>query len=75
MKSEDVIELIKLQIPGALVHVTDLKGTGDHLSVYVESDIFQGMGPMERHRMVQKSLNEAMADGRIHALEIKTKPI
>ncbi|MFQ5716356.1 MAG: BolA/IbaG family iron-sulfur metabolism protein [Nitrospinales bacterium] len=27
---------------------------------------------MDRHRMVQDSLNAAMRDGRIHAVEIKT---
>jgi len=70
---EDVTGLVKQAIPDAQVSVTDMTGTGDHLSVMVVSEAFAGMNALNRHRMVQKALAEAMADGRIHALEIRTE--
>ncbi len=73
MDSAALIELVKKEIPDAEVSIRDTTGTGDHLAVHVVSNVFDGMGLLNRHRLVQKSLNEAMADGRIHALEIKTE--
>jgi stress-induced morphogen len=69
----DVIAMIQKTIPGADVTVRDTTGTSDHLAVEVVAASFAGMSPMNRHRLVQKSVAEAMADGRIHALEIKTR--
>ncbi|NIQ01973.1 MAG: BolA/IbaG family iron-sulfur metabolism protein, partial [Nitrospinaceae bacterium] len=44
----------------------------DHFIIHVTSKEFEGKNVMERHRMVQECLTEAMKDGRIHAAEIKT---
>jgi stress-induced morphogen len=66
-------DLIRLEIPDAQVEVRDLTGTMDHLRVRVKSKTFAGKSPLDRHRMVEYALREARADGRLHALEIRTE--
>jgi stress-induced morphogen len=44
----------------------------DHLQVLVRTRAFTGVSPLDRHRMVEKALAPARADGRIHALQIRT---
>ncbi len=73
IEAQDVIDLVRTALPDAVVQVVDRTGTKDHLIVHVVSGVFADMKPMDRHRTVQRALNAAMADGRIHALEIKTK--
>jgi stress-induced morphogen len=50
----------------------DKTGMSDHFIIHVVSKEFEGKNVMERHRMVQGCLTDAMKDGRIHAAEIKT---
>ena len=61
-------------MPDAEVRVHDMTGTMDHLEVFVRSRAFAGVSPLDRHRMVEKALSPARADGRIHALQIHTAP-
>ena len=46
---------------------------GSHLAVTLVSERFEGLGPMQRHRLVHQSLEALMRD-RIHALELKALP-
>ena len=71
IRTEELSSYILESMPDAQVEVVDLKGTLDHFSIRVVSDAFQGQTYLNRHRMVQKALWEPLADGRIHALEIK----
>ena len=50
----------------------DKTGVSDHFIIHVVSKEFEGKNVMERHRLVQGCLTDAMKDGRIHAAEIKT---
>lgn len=68
----DLVALVKNNIPDAEVNVLDKTGMHDHFIVHVVSSKFESLAIMDRHRMVQDSLNAAMRDGRIHAVEIKT---
>lgn len=65
--------LIRETMPDALVQVWDLTGTMDHLRVFVRSKAFAGKSLLDRHRMVEQAVREARADGRLHALEIRTE--
>jgi BolA protein len=49
---------------------TGARQGGGHYRVSIVSDSFNGKGPVERHRMVYASLNDAM-QCEIHALSIK----
>jgi stress-induced morphogen len=65
--------LVRRAMPDAQVHVVDLTGTMDHFNVFVRSKAFAGVPLMDRHRMVEGALAEARADGRIHAMSIRTE--
>ncbi len=67
-----MVALIRQSIPDAEVDVYDLTGTMDHFDVLVRSSAFAGKSLMDRHRMVEAAVRPARADGRIHALAIKT---
>ncbi|MBT4898785.1 MAG: BolA/IbaG family iron-sulfur metabolism protein, partial [Nitrospina sp.] len=43
-----------------------------HFIIHVTSNAFEGVGIMDRHRMVMEALDPAMKDGRLHAAEVKT---
>ena len=62
-------------MPDAEVRVWDMTGTMDHLEVFVRSKAFAGVSPLDRHRMVEEAVREARADGRIHALAIRTEVV
>ncbi len=68
----DLIQLITDKISDAEVNVMDKTGMSDHFVIHVTSKVFADVGIMDRHRMVQDCLSDAMADGRVHAAEIKT---
>jgi stress-induced morphogen len=65
--------LIRRALPGAEVEIVDLTGTMDHFNVLVRSRDFAGVPLMDRHRLVESALAEARADGRIHAMSIRTE--
>ena len=67
--------LLRRRMPDAEVHIVDLTGTMDHFNVVVRSNAFAGVPLMDRHRMVEGALAEARADGRIHALSIRTETL
>jgi stress-induced morphogen len=69
---QQIAALLRQTIPDADVRVYDMTGTMDHLEVFVRSKAFAGVSLLDRHRMVEKALAPARADGRIHALQIRT---
>lgn len=72
IQPDEISALVKSAIPDAEVSVEDFTGTGDHFQVAVVSSAFQGKTLIDQHRLVQQALREALDDGRIHAVQIKT---
>ena len=66
-------ELIRKAIPDALVETHDRTGTLDHYNITVSSKAFLGKPLLDQHRMIYDALSEAMEDGRLHAVELKTE--
>jgi len=64
--------LIRAQLPDAQVGIVDRTGTMDHFNVTVRSSAFRGKTLIEQHRLVYGALRDAIADGRVHAVELKT---
>ena len=64
--------MIRSAFPDAQVQIWDRTGTMDHFDVLVRSSGFAPLSPLDRHRMVERALAPARADGRIHALQIRT---
>lgn len=73
MTESEVQKLIKITFPDAQVEVIDMTGGSDHFQILVVSHEFKGKPLIDQHRMVQKSLEGALNDNRIHAVHIKTE--
>jgi len=67
--------LVRATLPDAEVQIWDRTGTMDHFDVLVRSSAFTGMSALDRHRTVERALAAARADGRIHAMAIRTEPL
>jgi stress-induced morphogen len=73
IRNDAMAALIRESFPDAEVEIIDLTGTMDHFNVLVRSGAFRGVPLMDRHRMVESALSAARADGRIHAMSIRTE--
>lgn len=62
---------LKEKLPGAVIEVHDMTGTGDHFQGLVVSSDFEGKSMVEQHRMVFDALGDAMKS-KIHAFSLKT---
>ena len=57
-------------VPEALVEVIDLHGSGDHFHVRVIAELFEGMRPLQRQKMVLAVMKHHIPRP-IHALDLK----
>ena len=69
---ESLAGLIVARLPDAQVDIADRTGTMDHFNVTVRSREFKGKTLIEQHQLVYAALRGALADGRVHAVELKT---
>ncbi len=69
METEAVADLIREGIPGAAVTVT---GDGSHFDAVVVSDVFEGLTPIKKQRLVMDSVKPHIASGELHAISIRT---
>ncbi len=67
-----VESLIKSQIEDAVVKVTDLTGTEDHLGIMIISNAFEGKMLIQQHQMIMDILREKLNSNEIHAVQLKT---
>ena len=65
-------ELIRSGLPDADVTIHDRTGTHDHFNVRVRSNAFTGKTLIQQHQLVYRALKAALADGRVHAVELTT---
>lgn len=78
----DVQERIEIVFPGDPVEVTDeshlhaghagAAGGAGHYRVAVTSELFKGLSPIARHRLVYATVQDWMPD-RVHALSIDAR--
>jgi stress-induced morphogen len=74
MATEPIETLLRQAFPDATeLSVADRTGGGDHFQVVVSSPRFDGLGLVDQHRLVYEALSEALSDGTIHELRIKTR--
>jgi stress-induced morphogen len=71
ISNEAIVSYLRATIPDAAVSITDRTGTRDHFSIRVVSAAFQDKNLLDRNRLIYHALREPMADGRIHAMELK----
>lgn len=72
MEPDTIVDMIRTELPDAIVELTDLTGTRDHWSAIVVSSQFEGLLLIKQHRMVNKALAEPLKTGELHALQLKT---
>ena len=69
MEVEEIQTLLQEQIPGCQAEV-DVDGS--HVNLAVVSEKFEGLNTLKQQQLVYGALNHAIADGRIHAVHMKT---
>ena len=67
----EIRQLIEAAIPGAILHIEDLAGDGDHYAVHVISEKFASKSRIQQHQMVYQALGGRVG-GQLHALSIQT---
>lgn len=72
MNADDIISMIKADIPDAQVELVDLAGDGDHYKAVITSSVFEGKSRIAQHQMVYAALKGKMG-GELHALALETK--
>ncbi|MEM9136961.1 MAG: BolA family transcriptional regulator [Cyanobacteria bacterium P01_F01_bin.42] len=72
IRPEQLVTMIKGELPDAEVQVSDLTGGGDHYQATVISEAFAGKTLIQQHQMVYKAVNPVMANNSLHALALKT---
>ena len=71
LKPDQLKTSIESGLPGSLVKVEDVTGTGDHFQATVICDKFVGKSLVEQHQMVYGALQSEIA-GDLHAVGLKT---
>ena len=71
IKSEEIIVLIKKQIPDAQIKIDDLKGDNNHYHAEIRSKKFNGLSKIQQHQLVYKALGNRMGN-ELHALMLTT---
>jgi stress-induced morphogen len=71
--NEAIVSYLQAVMPDVAVSIVDRTGTRDHFSIRVVSDVFENKNLLDRNRLIYQALQEPMADGRIHAVELKAQ--
>jgi acid stress-induced BolA-like protein IbaG/YrbA len=69
MQIDEIKKMIEAGMPDSQVSVT---GDGSHFEAVVISDVFEGKGMLQQHRMVYETLGDNIENTAIHALSMKT---
>ncbi len=71
--NEAIVGFVRAVMPDAEVSIVDRTGTRDHFAIRVVSNAFQDKNLLDRNRLIYQALRDPMADGRIHAAELKAQ--
>jgi stress-induced morphogen len=72
MKPTEIKARLQAYYKDGKVDVTDLTGTEDHYSVYIESSLFEGLNRIQQHKQVMSVFDAELKTGEVHALTIRT---
>lgn len=61
--------LLAAQLEDCEFHV---QGEGNHYDITVVGDVFEGLRPVRKQQLVYAALSDQIADGSIHAVNIRT---
>lgn len=69
MQPEQVKQLLEAQLADCEIKVS---GDGSHFDITVVGDVFEGLNAVKKQQLVYAVLNPQIADGSIHAVNMKT---
>ncbi len=69
MDANTVESLVRAAFEDAEIQV---EGSGANYDITVVSPVFEGLRPVKKQQLVYGALNETIASGAIHAVNIKT---
>jgi acid stress-induced BolA-like protein IbaG/YrbA len=69
VQAEDVKGLLETGLENCEVSVD---GDGSHFNLLVVGEVFAGLRPVKRQQLVYAVLSEQIADGSIHAVNMRT---
>ncbi|MCB1616010.1 MAG: BolA/IbaG family iron-sulfur metabolism protein [Pseudomonadales bacterium] len=69
MQPEEIKAMIESSLDTEEVKV---QGDGSHFELYIVSKQFEGLSTLKKQQLVYGVLNEKIADGSIHAVQMKT---
>ena len=69
MNPDEVKELLLAGLAGCDVTV---ESDGSHFNILVVGDVFEGLRPVQRQQKVYSVLQSQIAEGTIHAVNMKT---
>ena len=69
MNAQDVKDLLEKKLVGCEIRV---EVDGSHVNIIVIGDIFEGKRTVQRQQLVYAALQEQIASGVIHAVNMKT---
>jgi acid stress-induced BolA-like protein IbaG/YrbA len=69
MQTQEIQRLLAENMQSCRVEV---QGEGNHFDILVIGNVFEGLRPVQKQQLVYKVLNPLIADGRIHAVNIRT---
>lgn len=69
MQAQELQSLLSRELEGCQVEV---RAEGNHVDVLAIGEMFEGMRPVQKQQAVYRVLNPLIADGTIHAVNIRT---
>ena len=69
MDAATVKSLVLNELPECECHV---QGEGANYDIEVIGEVFEGLRPVKKQQLVYAALNDNIADGSIHAVNIRT---
>ena len=69
MNASEVKALIESQLSDCVIHV---QGEGSHYDIEAIGDVFEGLRPVKKQQLVYAALSDHIAEGTIHAVNIRT---
>lgn len=69
MEPEQVKQLLLSHLPDCDIEVVS---NGGHFEITVVGDVFEGLNAVKKQQVVYAGLNPQIADGSIHAVNMKT---
>lgn len=70
LSPETIRERLQAKLDGCDI---DISMEGSHLNLLLVGEIFEGLRPVKRQQLVYAAINDWIADGSVHAVNITAK--